>query len=427
MHKVDLINTEIDFKKEKREKIIYFLICSFGVIASLTIILDFLYLRAISKFFQIFVLFVSSFLVFYNVSDTKKKNRSIIKLTVFILVYLVLFFIYDIITSKMPFGMISRSFLQIFFIYFWILIAFSLSHQLLEKILLFIQKLFYGGVIFAFFEIIIPSDLKISMLTFINGGEMPVSYLSRDIDFGFLRLGSFYLSPLSFSFTLLFLICYYKIYKNNKRNLFVFIMAILAQTKTAILGGLLIFFGKETKFVNKILLILILSLVLYICIAFDGWFFYYGFDGTSFKSLANHLSGLVFGVQEAFSNLGGNGLGKSGFLVEMDIIKNPVLANNFETLFPYERGNESSIGVIGYQLGGIFLILHFFLFLKIYFFQLKNKNYSIASFLLLVILFQLFTESSLTLLLSFCQAFLFAKGPVKDKSVKNIQNENSNC
>lgn len=404
------------------EKHLYVLICIFAIISSFTVLFDSFNLRAISKSFQALILILCFILNFNNKINPSSKN--IVRILNTLIVFLFVLFIKDIFLCDIGLSYIFRNFLQIYFMYFWLLIAFSISELLLDKILEFIQKLFYLGMIFSVLELLIPIGIKEYILSFILGG-IPGGYLSRDVQWGFMRLGSFYFSPLTYSFTLLFLLCYYKITKSNAKSWFTYIIAFLAQTKTAILGGILFLFGKNSKTINNVIFYSTLIFVIFICTSFDGWFFYYAFDSTPLKSLANHLSGLVFGVQEGFVNLWGNGLGKSGYLVFLDSKTDPSLSNLYE-ITEFETGNESVYGVIGYQLGGIFLILHFVLFYKLFRFQMGNKNYTIASFILLIVLFQYFSESPLTVLVTFCQAFLFAKGPVKDSSVKNIQNEDSN-
>ena len=123
---------------------------------------------------------------------------------------------------------------------------------------------------------------------------------------------------------------------------------------------------------------------------------------------------MVYGVRSSFDHTLGNGLGSSGFLA---------LINGGATSFintHLELGNESTIGVIGYQLGCIFMLLHIFLFVYMFSYQIKQNNFSAASFILLMLAFQIFSESSLTLLITFSQAFLFAK------TLKMSNNENSN-
>lgn len=409
---------KIENKKIDKERLLYLLICVFAIISSLTVLLDFLYLRSVTKILQSFIL-IACFVLILNIRQKSNNlsKRNIVNILYIIIIYLLLLFIKDIIFSDVSISLIFRNFLQIFFMYFWILVAFSISKELLDKILLFIQKLFYVGILFSILEFIIPTNLKSQILSMLFG-SVPVGYLSRDIDFGFMRLGSFYFNPLTLSFSLLFLLCYYKTSNNKIKGRLTFIIAFLAQTKTAIIGGILILLGKNSKFINIAILYTTLIFVFFICIYFDGWFFYYTFNGTSLKSLSNHLSGLVFGVQAAFTNIIGNGLGKSGYLLFVDSLNDPSISKLFN-IIEYENGNESTYGVIGYQLGGIFLILHLFLFLKLFYFQLKNKNFSIVSFILLIILFQLFSESPLTILITFCQAFLFAKSSVEEKSILN--------
>jgi hypothetical protein len=405
-----LAHSTFDKKKEYKEKILYKSICLFFIISSFTVLLDFLHLKAISKLFQILAIaIICSTLILTTITKNANKYRnSIVKLTVLILLYLIILFVINIFSNKISLFIVFRNFLQIFFIYFWILISFSISNILLNKILKFIKSIFYIGMYISIIEFIIPANIKNVIFSFIYG-TVPVSYFSRDIVFFSFRLGSFYFEPLTFSFTLLFLICCNTNTKGRK-NILTYITIILTQVKTAILGGFLILATKKT--IINIIGLLFFVFIIFICFYSDGWYFYYEFDNTVFKSTANHLSGLIFGIQEAFQNLFGNGLGLSGYLTLLDAKNYPALSNLY-SITSLETGSESTIGVIGYQLGGIFLVLHLILFVKIYFFHLKNKNYRIASFTLLIILFQFFSESALTLLISFCSAFLFAKSSNK--------------
>jgi hypothetical protein len=421
-----MAHSTFDVLKKYKEEILYKLICLFFIISSFTSLLDFLHLRAISKLFQVLVITIicSTLALTAITKSADKYKNSVVKLIVLILLYLISLFVVDIFTNKISPFIVFRNFLQIFFIYFWIFISFCISNILLDKILGFIKTFFYIGLYISLIEFIMPISIKEVIISSVYGiGTVPASYFSREIAFFPFRLGSFYFEPLTFSFTLLFLICCYTNAK-TKNNTLIYITMILSQIKTAILGGFLILIAKNRRIIN-IIGLLSFAFVIFICFSFDGWFFYYAFNNTVFKSAANHLAGLVFGIQEAFQNLFGNGLGLSGYLTALDAKNYPALSSLY-SITPLETGNESTIGVIGYQLGGFFLVLHLILFVKIYFFHLKNKNYRIASFTLLIMLFQLFSESALTLLISFCSAFLFAKSSNKSslmscESVKNIR------
>lgn len=394
------------------ERLLYYCICLFCLIACFTTLLDFMYLRLLSKGLQVFILgLIPILLIIIKDKNRSNKKLRIIKLSLFISIFEIILFFVSIFYSseKVPFNFIFQSFLQIFFIYFWIYTSFSINDLLLNKILLFLKKVFFFGVLISIIELIIPNGVKSVILNLVYG-SIPPNYLSRDLDFGLMRLGSFYLNPLTFSYTLLFLVCCSGLLNNSTKSKYLYLfMALIAQTKTAFLGGIFMLLGHKMKNILIAILILSISLVIFLCVYFDGWFFYYMFDGTSLKSLSNHLSGLVFGINAGIKDLWGNGLGKSGFLIYVLAQTYNVDMSTLYEVTLYERGDESTLGIISYQLGGIFLLLHTLLFIKIFFYHIRNQSYSIASFILIIILFQIFSESPLTIIITFSQAFLFAK------------------
>lgn len=394
-----------------KERLLYILICTFTVISCFTEILDALYLKLPSKIIQVVIVFICFILVLTNKNRTSLHRGRIVCLTLVIILLEFFLLFKDIWFSKANLFITFQSFLQIFFIYYWIFIAFNIKDSLLNKIIAFLEKLFIYGCVFALVEFLMPESIKMSLLRAIAGQNV-ISYLSRDIVFFSMRLGSFYLSPLTFSFTLLFLIA--NNINNRKKSIIYFVLAFISQTKTAMFGGLFVLVGGRYRMLNMCGMVSLLGVVAALCYFFDGDFFYFTFDGTSLKSLSNHLAGLVYGIQSSFDNIWGNGLGSSGFLAIINggggAFVNTVL----------ELGNESTIGVIAYQLGCIFMLLHIFLFVYMFSYQIKQKNFSAASFILLMLAFQVFSESSLTLLITFSQAFLFAK------TLKMSNNENSN-
>lgn len=410
---------KLESLKVSKEKLIYILICSFALIASFTTLLDFFYLRTLSKILQALTIILCFPLVLSSSFKSNDSHRNdIAKLSLFILIYITLLLIKDLFNHDVPIDLIVRNYLQIFFIYFWIFLMFKIPPEILEKITLFVTKIFVYGLFFSCIEFITPSSLKEFLIKAIYG-VIPESYLSRDISFFPMRLGSFYIEPLLFSYTIIYLIC------NNantkKKTVLYFFIAVVAQTKTSIIGGIAILLGKKNKYLSIIGLGILFILVVLICVNFDGYFFYYTFDGTIYKSIANHIAGLVFGLDAAFDNLFGNGLGKSGFYVASFMSNNPSLGNIYN-ITSLENGDESSIGVIAYQLGGIFIMLHVILFLYLFFYHIKNKQFNISTFILIILGFQAFSESALTLLIIFSQAVLLAK----KTPIKIFNHENSN-
>ncbi|PSL24796.1 hypothetical protein [Dyadobacter jiangsuensis] len=395
----------------------------FILVASFSNLLNSLSLRSVGKILQVggaalYILAIVSF----KRRDTKRQK--VVTLTKWMLLYLTLRFIIDItlIQAWDP-SLVVICYTQLLFIYFWIYCAFQTPDHILGTLLKFIEKIFLAGLVFAVIEYFIPFSLKYVIFSRLFGGSIPGNYYTRDVfSVNSLRLGSFYLSPLTFAFTCLFLFCYYQVGKRQPVKWGITaVVTLLAKTKTSLFGSLIFLLGNYAKYVNQVLIIASLVFIFALPIMYDGWTFYYGFDNTPFKSTANHISGLVFGIRSALEDpFWGNGLGTAGYVAYLETLASRISPSPFRTgeASLYQNGNESLLGVIGYQMGGIFLICHVLLFVLIFQMHMKRKNYVIASFILITILFQAFTESSFTILVSVCQAFLMAKSlsPVPKQS-----------
>jgi hypothetical protein len=386
----------------------------FIVIASFSGIIDFMNLKSFSRTFQLLIVGLYLILVWGSNDERQYGTAKLIRrLSGFLLLYLVVRLIIDIFISHTDSRLIFICFSQLFMLYFWIYAGFRSAEDVVDKVLHYCQLLFWVGILFSVVEFFIPQSSMTGILLTVFGGVVPDSYFSRDLQYSdSLRLGSFYLSPLTFAFTCLFLLCFYKVDGFKKSKWIVTaLITVLAKTKSSLMGGVLFLAGKYSRVMNFVLLALVLLAIVILPTVFTGWDFYYNYDGTDFKSTANHLSGLVFGLRSAFEHpFWGSGLGTSGYLVYLETLANPGLPGSpFIFEIPYQNGNESTLGVIGYQLGGIFLMIHLTLFLTMFKYQMENRNYVIATFILLSLLFQILTESSLTLLVSIAQAFLFCK------------------
>lgn len=389
---------------------------AFVIIASLSNVLDVIGLKSISKIFQLLITAIYLIIVAPYKKKNDRERNMIANVSLAIIIYLILRFLLEItIVKKWSAALVFICFSQLFFLYFWIFVSFITPHTVLKRLLWYIERLFMAGFIFALLEFVIPVSARKSILSAMYAGNVPPSYFSRDFfSDDALRLGSFYLSPLTFAFTCLFSLCIYRMGKMQKGKwIFTAVITILAKTKSSLLGGSLFLLGKKARYVNTILMILVLVIIFYLPFAFDGWTFYYNYDDTAYKSTANHISGLVFGMDAGFEKpFWGNGLGTAGFVAYVETLSNKSISHSpFDAGIAgaSQNGNESLLGVIGYQLGGAFVIIHLLLFALIFWVHMKQQNYIIASFVILSILFQAFTESSLTILVSSCQALLFAK------------------
>jgi hypothetical protein len=268
-------------------------------------------------------------------------------------------------------------------------------------------------VVFGLLEFFLPFTVREQALSYLFNGSIPVAYISRDISlFSEMnyRIGSIILSPLTFSFSCVALLA---LNPQESRVLihryFIYLICILTQVKTSLLGLVLLLFKKQIgKFSYLAFFTLVFSAFL-----FSYWFtpeeVYLTSVDSSLKSISNHLIGLTAGLRGSLSNyFTGHGLGKSGFLIYLEV-KESSTVSPFKDSLPGMNGNESSIGVIGYQLGLFFLCLHFYLYFTFIKVMRDSRSHLAISFCFFFIAFQMLSESALTMFISILSALIFAK------------------
>lgn len=302
-------------------------------------------------------------------------------INVFIYCLFILLIIYTVITFIFPPNGVLPEFIGISFtqLMFPLLFLFIVNNISLISLKAIVKKLFYlliPIVIFSIFEILLPRNIKkqiLSCLFFKLEGTLaiPTSY---DFDyFGLMRVGSLFFEPLTLSFVTLFLLGYlvnnYKIYKKGRvyliitalANLFSFGKSALFAVSLSIMS---IFTRKKSGF-------LYIGIVIFII-------FYFVKNGKEIASTnANfnqHYLGLITGIEGALLKPFGNGVGSAGYLIFLKCDAYKIEGPFFNKS---NNGNESTIGILLYQLGwlytALFLSLLFFIFNSIY---ISNKYFT---------------------------------------------------
>jgi hypothetical protein len=304
-------------------------------------------------------------------------------------------------------NLIVLTFLQLSFFYICLLFFESQSLFVLSKAVDLLEKIILVAISLSVIEFILPKVWMENILTFFLGG-VPVSYISREFSGAGLRLGSIFLSPLTFSFSCVLLLVLSDV-RSNKYSKFAYACLVLCKAKTGIVGGLLYLFRNVMFNWIKLTFIIFTVAVLLVPIFYDGLELLLIPSDSPYKSLSYHLVGLVSGIQGGYQNyFSGNGLGKSGYLLYLSVQNDLYASSPLHHLSPMLNGNESTFGVIAFQMGLVFLVLHVYLFFRYLSVFVAVGAKSSASFVLFVMVFQVFSESSLTIFVSLVIAMTLA-------------------
>ncbi|MEY8216235.1 MAG: hypothetical protein RPR97_17340, partial [Colwellia sp.] len=197
--------------------------------------------------------------------------------------------------------------------------------------------------------------------------------------------------------------------KKREYSIYIYIALVLCKAKTGLVGGFLYFFRHFLFRFIKIFFLVFIGGVLFTSFYFDGFELLLVPGDSPYKSLSNHFVGLVSGLDSGFKHLfTGNGLGTSGFLVYLSVEDSLYLTSPFHPLSPMLNGNESTFGVIAFQLGAGVLLLHVFVFFKYLSDFVDYKAVGSASLVLFIMVFQVSSESSLTVFVSLVTAISLA-------------------
>ncbi len=301
-----------------------------------------------------------------------------------------------------PAKFVFISFMQMSMFYFWVVVFETLSVKYVKAAMRCVSALVFFALVFAAVEFLTPAAFRVGVLGGLFPEGIPGAYYSREL--GFLRLGSFFLSPLTFAYACVLLICWLgagRVFKFSQ------VMAVLSFVKTGYLGVVAVSAAKRVPALLKLLFLIAVFLIFFVP------FFYSGHDilllpnDALLKSTSNHFVGLVSGVSSAYENvIFGNGLGTAGYVIYLETLRYFDSPSPFSDVSPFLNGNESTVGVVGYQLGFMFLMAHVY-FLVRYFNRFNQAgNVSGVAFVFFLLIFQIMSESSLTIFISSTSAAL---------------------
>ncbi|MEY8200435.1 MAG: hypothetical protein RPS47_14445 [Colwellia sp.] len=368
------------------------------LVSAFNAIANHLGLSLLVKFVQILVM-LSFTLVILARGRSSFSFKRITILPLLCLAYLIINAVVSI--QSGDFGLVVISFLQISFFYICLLFFESQSISLLRRVIQFLKLFLFVSVFVGMFEMFVPAGMREQILRSFYGGDLPVAYISRDIGVGELsmRLGSFFLSPLTFTYSCVALLTILSV-ERERLNILVTFITVLSKVKTGWLGVFLMILKNRLPMVAGWFFLLLVGGILILPLFISGVDLLLIPSDTLLKSFSNHLVGLVSGVASAYDNVWfGEGLGRSGYVIFKQVVDGYAFSP-FLGLSPYLNGNESTLGVISFQLGFIFLLLHISIF---YFYLLSLKNSGLSggmAFLFFLFVFQALSESSLTIFIS---------------------------
>lgn len=358
----------------------------------------------VAKLLQIIVMLIFIIAIFHAGTENKLGKNSI--LPVLLLSILVVNAIWAVLSGG-EIKYVFITFLQLSFFYLCLLFFESQSLNVLTKAVDVVEKVVFAALLLSIVEFLLPKVWVENILFLILGG-VPVSYISREFSDAGLRLGSFFLSPLTFSFSCVLLLVLADV-RNRKYSKIVYVFLVLCKVKTGFIGGLL-YLTRHVMFRwIKWLFLLLLIGILLTPLFFDGIGLLMVPSDSPYKSLSFHFVGLVSGIEAGYHHMfTGNGLGNSGYLVYLSAKESLYVSSPMHYLSPMLNGNESTFGVIAFQMGLVFLLIHVYLFFKYLSDFTHASAISSASFVLFIMIFQALSESSLTLFVSLVIAITLA-------------------
>lgn len=299
------------------------------------------------------------------------------------------------------------TFLQLSFFYLCLLFFESQSLFVLTKAINVLEKVIFSALLLSVIEFCIPNSWMENIISFFLGG-VPAAYISREFSSAGLRLGSFFLSPLTFSFSCVLLLVLADV-RNRKYSKLAYVFLLLCKAKTGLVGGL-IHITRHIMFRQvRFIFLLFIGCVLLTPFFFNGVELLLIPSDSPFKSLSFHYVGLVSGLEAGYQNIfTGNGLGKSGYLVYLSTKENLYVSSPFHYLSAFLNGNESTFGVISFQMGLAFLLVHIYLFFRYLSTFIALGARSAASLVIFIMVFQVYSESSLTIFVSLAIAIILA-------------------
>jgi|GEM_PF-5025058 len=307
-------------------------------------------------------------LVFFDkiYSLSKNKMDKLSWFTVFLFCMLTLHLIYSIIfgESTLLIATISAYF-QLITPLMLLFIVKNISESILNEIVDFLVKILWPMIIFAIIEFLTPVDIRMKLLSYhsvLTGGDgsIDVAYYLGDTQYNGLRLGSLFFEPLTFAFVSCFM--FVSLFSSRKKKfLYPMITNFLALGKLPLFTGIISLF-------NKIINTRLSKIYYFFSVFFVG--IYFAINAVNIlqtsPSMANHLLGLGLGFFSALEKpILGHGLGTGGF-VSISIYHENGITGPFYNESPSFNGNESTVGIMLYQLGFIITFLYLILIISLF-------------------------------------------------------------
>lgn len=288
------------------------------------------------------------------------------------------------------YNFIIINFFQVLYPLMLLYVCFNLPTIIVSNLSKFIYNLSIPIMVIGYIEFLIPKSTREHLIfEFIKLSE-GVGYIPNSYYFEYhniMRLGSILFEPLTLSYILLFVVMY--IFSNNYSSitkLKFWGLLFLTFGKSAIVTSIIAFFSSILKYISVILMLIILMLIL--IVLFNPQII----SKTNYNFWA-HYEGLSSGIQAGLNKpIMGNGLGTAGYIIKLKCIELEIIG----PFFNGSNGNESTIGVIAYQLGIVWVIIFVLLYILISIRLIRNKSYFAFGIVFGTLLGLLFTESLLS-------------------------------